>query len=120
MREEVKKWFEQAKSDLSAAQNSVTTKNFDWACFQSQQAAEKGLKALLLQKQDKIIKTHDLVFLSTEINLPEHFKEACKELTLIYVHVRYPTATEVRDLKNKSSKYIVVVRELLRWIEKQL
>ena len=120
MHKEVKKWLEQAKSDLSAARNSADSKNFDWACFQAQQAAEKGLKALLLQKQGKIIKTHDLVFLSTEINLPEHFKETCKELTLIYVHVRYPTATEVRDLKNKSSKYIVVVQELLKWIEKQL
>lgn len=120
MREEVKKWFEQAKSDLNAAQSSVTTKNFDWACFQAQQAAEKGLKALLLQKQSKIIKTHDLVFLGTEADIPEHFKEVCKELTLIYIHVRYPTAMEVRDLKNKSSKYITVVQELLKWIEKQL
>jgi len=119
MREEIRKWFEQAENDLNAARNSVTTKNFDWACFQAQQAAEKGLKALLLQRHAKIIRTHDLVFLSTEVNLPENFKDACKELTLIYVHVRYPTATEVRDLKNKSSKYIIVVEELLKWIEKQ-
>ena len=119
MEKEVKKWLEQAKSDLSAAQSSVTTKNFDWACFQAQQAAEKALKALLLQKSGKIIKTHDLVFLGAEADLPEQFKEVCKELTLIYVHVRYPTATEVRDLKNKSSRYIAVVRELLKWIEKQ-
>ena len=119
MREEVKKWLEQAKNDLHAARNSADSKNFDWACFQAQQAAEKALKALLLQKSGKIIKTHDLIFLGTQADLPNDFKEACKELTLIYVHVRYPTATEVRDLKNKSSKYIVVVQELLKWIEKQ-
>ena len=120
MHEEFRKWFEQAEKDLDAARNSITTKNFDWACFQAQQAAEKGLKALILQKQGRLIKTHDLIFLGTEVELPELFKEVCKELTLIYVHVRYPTATEVRDLKNKSSKYIVVVRELLKWIKKKL
>lgn len=110
MVEESKKWLEQAKSDLKAAQNSFKTKNFDWACFQAQQAAEKSLKALILRRQGKLIKTHDLVFLGAEVDLPDNFKEACKELTLIYIHVRYPTATEVRDLKNKSSKYIALYR----------
>ncbi|MBU0456510.1 MAG: HEPN domain-containing protein [Nanoarchaeota archaeon] len=120
MQKEVSDWFEQAQSDLKAAQNSLNSKNFDWACFQAQQAAEKGIKALILKKENRIIKTHDLVFLGERINLPDSFKDICKELTVVYAAVRYPGSGEIRDIKQKSQKYISFVGDLLTWIKKQL
>ena len=69
MKEEIKKWFDQASSDLDAAQDSITSRHFDWACFQAQQAAEKGLKALYLQTKGQFRKIHDLNFLGKELGL---------------------------------------------------
>lgn len=45
---EANRWYMQAQKDIEAAQNSFNTKNYEWACFQSQQAGEKILKALWL------------------------------------------------------------------------
>ncbi len=38
----------QATEDIKAANSSMKNKHFEWACFQSQQSAEKALKALLM------------------------------------------------------------------------
>ncbi len=38
-------WYRQAERDLQHARHSVATKDYEWACFAAQQAAEKALKA---------------------------------------------------------------------------
>jgi HEPN domain-containing protein len=45
--EEGKRWFAQARRDLKAAHDSAEASNYEWCCFQAQQAAEKAVKALL-------------------------------------------------------------------------
>jgi len=62
MQKEIENWIEQAKCDLAAARNSSKSKNFDWACFQSQQAAEKALKACYLQKFNALKKFRTYYF----------------------------------------------------------
>jgi len=44
---EAERWMKQALRDLDAARNSVTSGNFEWACFQAQQATKKAVKALI-------------------------------------------------------------------------
>ena len=44
-RQESERWIGQAKADLRAAEASAAAGSYEWACFQSQQAAEKALKA---------------------------------------------------------------------------
>ena len=38
-------WFEQARADLAAAEDSTATGHHEWACFQAQQAGGEGVKA---------------------------------------------------------------------------
>ncbi|MGQ9748844.1 HEPN domain-containing protein [Desulfosoma sp.] len=38
--------LKQAKQDLEHARRSIDLGHFEWACFASQQAAEKAIKAL--------------------------------------------------------------------------
>lgn len=120
MREEVKNWWEQANKDFNAAKDSFNCGHFEWACFQMQQSAEKALKAVLILKENKIIKTHDLVFLADKAHLPLELKETCKELTLMYLPVRYPDSAEIRDIRQKAEKLFSFVEEILQWTEKQL
>ena len=56
------RWFRQAESDLKAAQNSLVSKNYDWSCFQSQQAAVKSMKAFLYKKVWNLMRKYSIVF----------------------------------------------------------
>ncbi len=43
-------WFRQAERDLEQARDSAASGRHEWACFASQQAAEKAVKALHLNR----------------------------------------------------------------------
>lgn len=45
MARRVDDWLRQADKDLKHARTSLTAGDYEWACFASQQAAEKALKA---------------------------------------------------------------------------
>ena len=53
-------WFEQARADLAAAEDSAATGHHEWACFQAQQAGEKALKAVLSARGRTSVLTHSL------------------------------------------------------------
>jgi HEPN domain-containing protein len=88
------RWFRQAEADLNAAKNSMKSKNYDWSCFQSQQAAEKAIKAFLYKKGYTSIITHSLRELIIEAEKKEKkfsdIKEPAKFLDMFYIPTRYP------------------------------
>jgi HEPN domain-containing protein len=57
---EVQKWIAQTEADLKAAEDSLNSGYYDGACFQSQQSAEKGLKAFLYSRGYTSVITHSL------------------------------------------------------------
>lgn len=88
------RWFRQAEKDLESAHNSVNNASYDWACFQSQQAAEKALKAYLYSKGHRKIITHSILELVLEAsNYDVSFKDLktnSKYLDGVYISSRYP------------------------------
>jgi HEPN domain-containing protein len=120
MRKEVEKWFDKALQDLNAAKFNFKGGLFDVAAFFAQQAVEKALKALYLERFGRIRKIHDLVVLGRELELPEEFIDSCKELTAAYIYVRYPEIPEEKDIEAASEGFIKTAEEVLEWIKKQL
>lgn len=124
MREESKKWWEQANSDLKAAKNSISTKDYDWACFQAQQAAEKALKALFIEKFNELKKVHDLVFLARKLNSPENILQDCIELNRVYMETRYPdqsgTIPAKKFTKENANNFINQAQRIIKWLKKLL
>lgn len=122
MREEIKNWLKQAKKDLKKAKDNLKIKNYDLTSFLSQQATEKGLKALQLKKEKKIIKTHDLVFLAERLKIPENLIENCRKLRPVYTETRYPdSAGDFKVFSKEDAKEdIKLAKEVLVWIEKNL
>jgi len=53
-------WLDQAKHDLDAAKISMKEGFFEWACYQSIQAVEKALKAVVVQSGYRPPRTHKL------------------------------------------------------------
>jgi HEPN domain-containing protein len=63
---EAMKWFRQGEKDLLSSRNSSGTLDYEWACFQAQQSAEKTLKAVLYVKGFRKILTHSVFDLLRE------------------------------------------------------
>jgi HEPN domain-containing protein len=88
-----KDWYEQGKRDLERGRLDVAHRFYEWACFTSQQSAEKVIKGLAL-KLGLTIWGHSLTeilgILSERIEIPEELKDEAKLLDLYYIPPRYP------------------------------
>lgn len=56
-------WIRQAEFDLQAAKVSFGNNFFEWACFESEQSAEKALKGLMMYCGEMPPKLHKLSIL---------------------------------------------------------
>ena len=94
-RQESERWLAQARADLKAAEASAAAGSYEWACFQSQQAAEKALKAFwLFHAADpwghslvRLIQDYPDDTLRAEL-MP--FLRHAKQLDKLYIPTRYP------------------------------
>ncbi len=95
--EEAKRWAAQSLRDLKAAEDSFRFKNYEWSCFQSQQAAEKAVKALLYV-YGRSSWGHSITELLDYVRDLERVDEelyiAGRELDRHYIPSRYPNAFE--------------------------
>ncbi len=89
-------WFRQAQRDLQAGYDSYETEHFDWACLQSQQSAEKALKAFLYLRGENPRREHSLNSLLGKAAKFEgelsHLTEEASFLDPFYNKARYPDA----------------------------
>ncbi len=91
---EAERWMRQGERDLISARNSCRTDDFEWACFQAQQSAEKTLKALLYARGYRRILTHSVYELIREVSVFEpsfqELRSGAKALDSAYIMARYP------------------------------
>jgi len=118
-----KEWLYFAKSDLRLAQLAFGDKIFHEACFMSQQATEKSLKAVLAKRNLPIPKTHSIRQLAklTSVELPEE----AKFLDQFYLPSRYPDALpgslpEGLPQKDDAAKAFAVAEKTLALIKNLL
>ena len=100
---DVKEWLRFADNDLDSAQflNTAVRKQFEIICYHCAQAAEKYLKAYLINQNIIPKKTHDLVYLNTSC---QDFKgdfekiyDECLFLNRFAQNTRYPYNYEVTE-----------------------
>ncbi len=96
-----KRWMQQAVADLAAAQDSLKTRHFEWACFQSLQAAEKALKSFLYFRGRTSVLSHSLADLVREAGLLDPsfapLLPEAKHLDAFYISTRYPNGLMSAD-----------------------
>ena len=95
--EEARRWAAQSLRDLKAAEDSFMSKNYEWSCFQAQQAAEKAVKALLhlhgMSSWGHSV-TELLGYVRDVERVGEDLYVAGRELDRHYIPSRYPNAFE--------------------------
>lgn len=129
--EESKRWLKQAIKDLESAKVSKDNKHYEWACFQSQQSAEKALKGFLYSKGFRAILTHSIrdLILESEKHEKGGFKNLLEEgkfLDSFYISTRYPNGLVGESIpadyysKEDAEKCINYAELILREVKKFL
>jgi HEPN domain-containing protein len=93
-KKEAERWFRQAEQDLRDAMLLGENQRYNYACFVSQQAAEKALKAYLLSQGADEVWGHSIAELSYDA---EKFDKEFRDLRVkispldkYYIPTRYP------------------------------
>ena len=125
MKEEIKRWTDQANADLKSARNSLKSKDYYLAAFMSQQSAEKILKALYLKKHNELRKIHDLAYFAKKLELSEDLTSKCEELSKVYIETRYPDIgyweiPAKKFLKTDAENFLKIAKEILKCVKKML
>jgi len=126
--EEAKRWLAQARRDLKAARDSLSAGNYEWACFQAHQAAEKGLKALFHGLGEGAwghSLTSLLETLSRTYPDPQALLTRARELGRHYIPSRHPSAFEsgypgMYYDEETASRAIEHAGVILKWAEEKL
>jgi HEPN domain-containing protein len=88
-------WIAQARGDLAHAQNDLDDNFYDWACFSSQQAAEKAAKAVLYRLGGEAW-GHAVADLLEKVGetmpVERDLMDSALELDKTYISARYPDA----------------------------
>ncbi|MCY4431137.1 MAG: HEPN domain-containing protein [Rhodospirillales bacterium] len=118
-----REWLNRAKSSLALARNRVPEAYLEDLCFLAQQAAEKAVKALLIDRRIEFPYVHDLgrlLFLLDEEgeNVPDSIRAAA-ELTLYASVTRYPGVVRPVTVK-EYSEATEVAEMVVRWVEQRL
>lgn len=126
MTERGRDWFAQAERDLAHARSSAKEGSHEWACFASQQAAEKAVKALHLSRNQEAW-GHVVARLLAELSLdvPPDLVEKGKVLDNFYVPSRYPNGhPEGAPFEHygplQSSQAIQYAAEILEFVRTQM
>lgn len=120
-----KDWLKKARDDITWTEVNLHGKIWYGACFTSQQAAEKVLKAYLLYKGREPKKIHSLVALLEEckkINESfEQLRSECATLTVYYAPVRYPDIAEFSDITSEKAKEAYkFAKKIVEFVENKL
>ena len=118
-------WLKQAKRDMERADLDIQYAFFEWACFTSQQSAEKAVKALY-QKLNMSIRGHSIIKmlegLPAKIEVSEELLHNARILDRYYIESRYPNGFPVGSPFEYFDKKIAqeandAAREILRFCE---
>lgn len=116
-------WLKQAEKDLVHAKNSLKDGDYEWACFASQQCAEKGLKSVY-EKINVSVKGHSILGLLKGLEMQYQPQDAlyshARILSRYYIETRYcngfPEGAPLDYFdENIAREAIDVGEEILRW-----
>lgn len=122
MREAARKWVEQAQYDLETARAMLAAERHLYVLFCCQQAAEKALKALIVERSGEFPpRIHSLPRLaqSCGLSLEEEVLDFFAELSAFYVQTRYPEEIESLGAgitREKAEAALVKTEETMQWL----
>jgi HEPN domain-containing protein len=118
-----REWLNRAHGNLVRAESRIPGAYLEDLCFDAQQAAEKGIKAVYVCRRESFQFIHDLDQLletleRNGLKVPKYVRQA-KKLSLFAVMTRYPD--KVRPVTERRYHGAVrIASAVLRWAERQV
>ena len=127
MRKEAEAWLRISAEDLQSAEVLSDRKLFRPACYHAQQAVEKTLKALLIERNVEIPRTHNLLDLNNAVKKLGYAVALTDEdavfLSSIY-RARYPSDAGLLPLgepiEQDAARALKIAWEIAAWMKKQV
>src|SRR5260370_30093426 len=118
-----REWISRAKSNLTLAQTVVPHVDLEDLCFDAQQAAEKGVKAVFIHRGETFPYSHDLDRLlrlleRNGLRIPKYVKTA-QDLTQYAHETRYPGMADAVTTR-EYRRAVRIAAAVLRWAERQI
>jgi len=120
----VSDWLRQSERNMLSALANYREKLYEEVCFESHQAAEKALKALL-NYYHKERRGHSLVFLANDldIDIPENIRLCLTTLDKHYIPSRYPDVYDEGApmdyyTKEDADKCIECAKNVIEWVKR--
>lgn len=118
-----REWLNRARSNLMVARAEGPGIYLEDLCFNAQQAAEKAIKALLIQHNIEFPYVHDLAELLTlleraGLEIPESVRQA-ERLTRFAVFTRYPGLAPPISLA-EYQEALALAEAVVHWAEEQV
>lgn len=123
--EKYKNWLRKAKDDLNWTKQSLEAKVWYGACFTSQQASEKILKAFLIYHKKPLRKIHDVIALLEDcIKINKEFEKIRKAVEVVlpyYVETRYPIFEELQKFtQHEGDEAYQAAEKIIKFVEKKV
>jgi len=116
-------WLKRAHSSLELAKFSDNEfVYYEDLCYQAQQAAEKGLKALLIFYGVEPERTHNLFILLQKLDDYTELNDDIKDVLKLYnfaVQTRYP-GDYIAIEKEEYEQSIMIAERCLKWVEEKI
>lgn len=127
MRKEAEAWLRISAEDLQSAEVLSGRKLFRPVCYHAQQSVEKCLKALLVDRDIEIPRTHNILDLNNAAKKLGYSVEVTDEdavfLSSVY-RARYPSDAGLLPLgepiKQDAERALKIARDMARWMKKQV
>lgn len=118
-----REWLNRARSDLTLARAERPGIYLEDLCFHAQQAVEKAVKALLIERQVDFPYSHDIAQLLTLLEnagqpFPEPVRQA-ERLTRFAVFTRYPGVGPPVS-REEYEEALAIAEAVVRWAEGQI
>jgi len=118
-----KLWFDKSKEDLKSAKAMLDARRFTWCAFICQQAIEKYLKGVYVEKFSRIPPyIHRIERLCRELGLdiPEKYLDWIVRIDKYYIATRYPAYKEAVSIKKykQAEEIYNKTKEILKWLKK--
>ncbi|MCC6094680.1 MAG: HEPN domain-containing protein [Eubacterium sp.] len=127
MNDVLQEWLKYIEQDLSVAKHlydKFYPKPFEIICYHCEQAAEKAVKMLIVNKgsQGGLPRSHDISFLLNQINhmysIPDEYYDYADTLSKYGVAARYPNELFLDDFD--AMEAIKYSEKIVSWAKSQL
>lgn len=120
-----KKWLKKTHEDLLWTEHNIKGKFYSQACFTSQQAAEKALKAFALYHKKPLRKIHDLrALVENAKNIDPGFEDLKKyavKLTVYYIETRYPIFDDFEKFtEDQANEALEFATKIVKFVESKI